>query len=209
MLWTYQAHLDPGITVVCCGWMSRGVALGDGKVYAGQLDGKLVALDQRSGAVVWSVQAETNADGFSISNNFNLLGQITNTIDSAGTSVTNWFNNQGLRYAVSNAFGQLARAIFDVEDRPITNIDSSGVTISTTYDDLGRLLTRSYPDGGVETFGHSARGLIAYTNQIGNSNFYTYDEAAIRHACRRAGFHAVDILRLDHSGICYFVTARP
>ena len=66
ILWTYQAHLDAGITVVCCGWMSRGVALGDGKIYAGQLDGKLVALDQRSGAVVWSVQAETNADGFSI-----------------------------------------------------------------------------------------------------------------------------------------------
>jgi alcohol dehydrogenase (cytochrome c) len=66
ILWTYEAHLDAGITVVCCGWMSRGVALGDGKVYAGQLDGKLVALDQRSGAVVWSVQAETNADGFSI-----------------------------------------------------------------------------------------------------------------------------------------------
>jgi PQQ-dependent dehydrogenase (methanol/ethanol family) len=66
ILWTYQAHLDAGITVVCCGWMSRGVALGDGKVYAGQLDGKLVALDQRTGAVVWSVQAETNADGFSI-----------------------------------------------------------------------------------------------------------------------------------------------
>ncbi len=66
ILWTYQAHLDAGITVVCCGWMSRGVALGDGKIYAGQLDGKLVALDQRTGAVVWSVQAETNADGFSI-----------------------------------------------------------------------------------------------------------------------------------------------
>ena len=66
ILWTYEAHLDAGITVICCGWMSRGVALGDGKVYAGQLDGKLVALDQRSGAVVWSVQAETNADGFSI-----------------------------------------------------------------------------------------------------------------------------------------------
>ncbi len=66
ILWTYQAHLDAGITVVCCGWMSRGVALGDGKVYAGQLDGKLVALDPLSGAVVWSVQAETNADGFSI-----------------------------------------------------------------------------------------------------------------------------------------------
>ena len=38
----------------CCGWTSRGVALGDGKVYAGQLDGKLVALDQTTGKVVWS-----------------------------------------------------------------------------------------------------------------------------------------------------------
>ena len=57
--------LDPNITVICCGWMSRGVALGEGKVFSGQLDGKLVALDARNGEV-WSVEAETNADGFSI-----------------------------------------------------------------------------------------------------------------------------------------------
>ncbi len=66
ILWTHEAHLDPGITVICCGWMSRGVAIGDGRIYSGQLDGKLVALDQKTGQVVWSVQAETNADGFSI-----------------------------------------------------------------------------------------------------------------------------------------------
>ena len=66
ILWTYKANLDDAIDVVCCGWTSRGVALGDGKVYVGQLDGKLVALDQRSGAVVWSVQAERWQDGFSI-----------------------------------------------------------------------------------------------------------------------------------------------
>jgi alcohol dehydrogenase (cytochrome c) len=66
ILWTYTANLDQSIGVVCCGWTSRGVALGDGKVYVGQLDGKLVALDQRSGAVVWSVQAERWQDGFSI-----------------------------------------------------------------------------------------------------------------------------------------------
>jgi quinohemoprotein ethanol dehydrogenase len=66
ILWTYEAHLDPGITTICCGWESRGVALGDGKVFAGQLDGKLVALDHATGKVVWQVQAETNADGFSI-----------------------------------------------------------------------------------------------------------------------------------------------
>jgi len=66
ILWSYEAHLDAGISVVCCGWESRGVAIGDGKVFAGQLDGKLVALDYKTGKVAWQVQAETNADGFSI-----------------------------------------------------------------------------------------------------------------------------------------------
>jgi alcohol dehydrogenase (cytochrome c) len=66
ILWTYQANLDENIDVICCGWTSRGVAMGDGKIYAGQLDGKLVALDQRTGEVAWSVQAESTVDGFSI-----------------------------------------------------------------------------------------------------------------------------------------------
>jgi quinohemoprotein ethanol dehydrogenase len=66
ILWTYEANLRDDITVICCGWMSRGVAIAEGKIFSGQLDGKLVALDQHTGKVVWSVQAETNADGFSI-----------------------------------------------------------------------------------------------------------------------------------------------
>jgi alcohol dehydrogenase (cytochrome c) len=65
-LWTYAANLDQKIDVVCCGWTSRGVGLGEGKVYVGQLDGKLVALDQRTGRPVWSVQAERWEEGFSI-----------------------------------------------------------------------------------------------------------------------------------------------
>ena len=66
LLWTYEADLDPSIDVICCGWTSRGVALGEGKVFSGQLDGKMVALDQRTGAVVWSTQAERWEEGFSI-----------------------------------------------------------------------------------------------------------------------------------------------
>jgi glucose dehydrogenase len=30
ILWTHEANLDPNITVICCGWMSRGVAIGEG-----------------------------------------------------------------------------------------------------------------------------------------------------------------------------------
>ncbi len=58
-----RANLDAANDVVCCGWTSRGVGLGDGKVFVGQLDGKLVALDQRTGKVAWSVQAERWQDG--------------------------------------------------------------------------------------------------------------------------------------------------
>ena len=66
ILWKYQAHLDQSIDSVCCGWLSRGLALGDGKVFVGQLDGKLVAVDQQTGDLAWAVQAERWQEGFSI-----------------------------------------------------------------------------------------------------------------------------------------------
>ncbi len=66
ILWSYTANLDDKIDVVCCGWTSRGVALGDGKVFVGQLDGKLVALDQKTGKISWETQAERWQDGLSI-----------------------------------------------------------------------------------------------------------------------------------------------
>ena len=48
---------------VCCGPANRGVAIYDGKVYAGTLDSRLVALDQETGQVVWEAQTiDKNAD---------------------------------------------------------------------------------------------------------------------------------------------------
>lgn len=66
-LWKYEAYLDPAIaTSICCGWAARGLALGEGKIFVGQLDGKLVALDQRSGDPVWEIQAERWQAGYTI-----------------------------------------------------------------------------------------------------------------------------------------------
>ncbi len=78
---------------------------------------------------------------------------------------------------VSNDFGAIQKTTYDLKDRPQYVTDANGVTITNTYDNLDRLLTRGYPDGGVEKFGYSARGMIAYTNQIGMTNFYAYDAA--------------------------------
>jgi quinohemoprotein ethanol dehydrogenase len=66
ILWQYQAKLDQTISTVCCGWESRGVAIGDGKVYIGQLDGKLVALDQKTGKQAWETQVVRWQEGGTI-----------------------------------------------------------------------------------------------------------------------------------------------
>jgi alcohol dehydrogenase (cytochrome c) len=66
ILWQYKANLDQSISTVCCGWLNRGVALGDGRVYLGQLDGKVRALDQKTGAVVWTRQLVQWQDGQTI-----------------------------------------------------------------------------------------------------------------------------------------------
>ena len=55
-LWKFDARV-PGETAAraCCDVVNRGVAYWKGRVYVGTLDGRLVALDARNGAVVWSV----------------------------------------------------------------------------------------------------------------------------------------------------------
>ena len=40
--------------------------MGEGRIYLGQLDGRMVALDQRTGEVVWSIQAERWQEGLVI-----------------------------------------------------------------------------------------------------------------------------------------------
>jgi quinohemoprotein ethanol dehydrogenase len=51
---------------VCCGPVNRGVALYQGKIYAGLLDGRLVALDAETGKVVWQVQTTNKEEDYSI-----------------------------------------------------------------------------------------------------------------------------------------------
>ncbi len=66
IIWRYSANINPDVSTICCGWTSRGVALGNGMVFVGQLDGKLVALDQMSGDIRWSIQSEQWQQGYTI-----------------------------------------------------------------------------------------------------------------------------------------------
>src|ERR1700716_1810994 len=42
LLWQWKSGLDQAVTTVCCGWDNRGVAVGEGKVFSGMLDGSFV-----------------------------------------------------------------------------------------------------------------------------------------------------------------------
>jgi glucose dehydrogenase len=56
VLWEYRSGLKESEAFVCCQWVSRGVGLGDGRIYLGRVDGMLLALDQRTGMVLWETR---------------------------------------------------------------------------------------------------------------------------------------------------------
>jgi PQQ-dependent dehydrogenase (methanol/ethanol family) len=64
ILWKYEPKQDPNvIPVMCCDTVNRGVAYGDGKIFLHQADTTLVALDAKTGKVVWSVKTDDPSKG--------------------------------------------------------------------------------------------------------------------------------------------------
>jgi PQQ-dependent dehydrogenase (methanol/ethanol family) len=63
-IWHYKHKMGP-ITIFCCGPNNRGVAAYGDKVYMGTLDAKLVALDAKTGRLVWEQQIADPELGYS------------------------------------------------------------------------------------------------------------------------------------------------
>ncbi|MCH8001202.1 MAG: PQQ-dependent dehydrogenase, methanol/ethanol family [Proteobacteria bacterium] len=63
-IWHYKHEMGP-ITTYCCGPNNRGVAAYGDKVYLGTLDAKLVALDAKTGRLVWEQQIADPELGYS------------------------------------------------------------------------------------------------------------------------------------------------
>jgi PQQ-dependent dehydrogenase (methanol/ethanol family) len=62
--WHYKHKLGP-VTTYCCGPNNRGVAIYKDKVYMGTLDAKLVALDAKTGSLIWETQIAEPELGYS------------------------------------------------------------------------------------------------------------------------------------------------
>jgi PQQ-dependent dehydrogenase (methanol/ethanol family) len=62
--WHYK-HKQGPVTTFCCGPNNRGVAISGGKLYMGTLDAKLVALDAKTGKMLWETQIADPEKGYS------------------------------------------------------------------------------------------------------------------------------------------------
>ena len=62
--WHYKHAMGP-ITTFCCGPNNRGVAIEGGRLFMGTLDAKLVALDARTGKVLWQTEIADPEKGYS------------------------------------------------------------------------------------------------------------------------------------------------
>jgi alcohol dehydrogenase (cytochrome c) len=66
LIWEHRSGIEQNINTVCCGWDNRGVAVAEGKVFLGQLDGSFVALDAKTGQPAWKTQVARWQDGYTI-----------------------------------------------------------------------------------------------------------------------------------------------
>ena len=62
--WHYKHKMGP-VTTFCCGPNNRGVAIEGDRLFMGTLDAKLVALDAKTGKLVWETQIADPEKGYS------------------------------------------------------------------------------------------------------------------------------------------------
>jgi quinohemoprotein ethanol dehydrogenase len=67
-IWAYHPNDMPPLSSlpICCNNDNRGVAVGNGKVFNARLDATLVALDQKTGKVVWKTTVDLPSNGASM-----------------------------------------------------------------------------------------------------------------------------------------------
>ena len=67
LIWQFDPQISKEWDVKsCCGVQNRGVAVWEGRVYVGTIDGRLIALDADTGKVKWSVQTTDPSGNYSI-----------------------------------------------------------------------------------------------------------------------------------------------
>ena len=124
VLWTFDPQVPRGrmANIVCCDVVNRGVALYDGRVYVGTLDGRLIALDAATGDVVWDVLTIDPDKPFAITGYPRVANGLV-MIGNAGAE----FGVRGYVSAYSAATGEMAWRTYTVPGDPSLGFESEAM----------------------------------------------------------------------------------
>jgi RHS repeat-associated protein len=120
--------------------------------------------------------------GRTVSQTYNLLGQKLTENDGVVTTSYS-YNLQGLLTQISNPAGIVSRTVYDEEDRPWQSTDANGITVTRTYDLMGRPLQNSFPAVPnvqivtTESFAYPSSTQVTYTDQRGKVSQKNFDAA--------------------------------
>ncbi len=119
-LWSYDPEV-PGEWAVnaCCDVVNRGVALWEGKVFVGSLDGRLIALDAATGQELWDVNTIDRTKPYTITGAPRVVkGKVL--IGNGGAE----FGVRGYVSAYDAATGELAWRFYTVPGNPADGFES-------------------------------------------------------------------------------------
>src|SRR4029077_18558305 len=121
--WTY----DPKVpkrrgALTCCDAVNRGVALYRGKVYVGTLDGRLVALDARSGVPVWTTATFDTSQAYTITGAPRIAKGLV-LIGNAGAE----YDGRGFVAGYDAETGKLAWKTYTVPGDPAKGFESKAL----------------------------------------------------------------------------------
>lgn len=122
------------------------------------------------------------AGGRTVSQTYNLLGQKLTENDGVVTTSYS-YNLQGRLTQIFNPAGIVSRTVYDEEDRPWQSTDANGITVTRTYDLMGRPLQNSFPAVPnvqivtTESFAYPSSTQVTYTDQRGKVSQKNFDAA--------------------------------
>ncbi len=189
-------HFDPMVAGekgrdACCDVVNRGVAVNGEQVFLGALDGRLIALNRRTGAVNWSVQTTNTNKPYTITGAPRVVRNMV-IIGNGGAE----FGVRGYFGAYEAATGKLLWRFYTVpsEDRQADAAQPSLAQARATWPDDA--LWESGLGGTVwDAFAYDAESNILYAG-VGNASQYN---RAVRSPGGGDNLYVASILAIDPS----------